>query len=92
MRLSKQFRALVTVSDYDRSVAFYRDVLGLDIFRSWDDPHGSGTVFHAAKGLIEVLTGEGSLDTPGLGAVAIEVENADEAHREIGRASCRERV
>ncbi|MBI1886199.1 MAG: VOC family protein [Chloroflexi bacterium] len=83
MRFREQFRALVTSSDYDRSVAFYRDTLGLDTLTSWDDPHGRGTVFRAANGLIEVLTGQGSLETPGLGALVIQVEDADEAYREL---------
>jgi len=45
-----QSRVLYRPVDYERSVAFYRDVLGLHIYREW----GSGTVFFLGGGLLEL--------------------------------------
>lgn len=45
-----QSRVLFRPVDYERSVAFYRDVLGLHIFREW----ATGTVFFIGGGLLEL--------------------------------------
>jgi catechol 2,3-dioxygenase-like lactoylglutathione lyase family enzyme len=45
-----QSRVLLRPVDYDRSVAFYRDVVGLHIYRAWV----SGTVFFLGGGLLEL--------------------------------------
>jgi catechol 2,3-dioxygenase-like lactoylglutathione lyase family enzyme len=50
-----QSRVLYRPVDYGRSVAVYRDVLGLHIFREWD----SGTVFFLGGGLLEVSRAAG---------------------------------
>lgn len=83
MRFGEQFRALIRPSDYDRSVAFYRETLGLDVYRSWDQPHGKGTVFRTGSGLIEIELGEGTSGPPGFKGVVIQVDSADEAYREL---------
>lgn len=36
MKLAEIFHTGITVSDLDRSVAFYRDVLGLELVAQWD--------------------------------------------------------
>lgn len=36
MKLSEVFHTGLTVSDLDRSLAFYRDVLGLELVAQWD--------------------------------------------------------
>ncbi|MCX2933185.1 VOC family protein [Mycobacterium sp. CVI_P3] len=53
-------RILFRPSDYARSVAFYRDTLGLAIAREY----GGGTVFYAGQSLIE-LAGHGAPAKPG---------------------------
>lgn len=53
-------RVLFRPADYERSLAFYRDDIGLAVAREY----GSGTVFHAGQSLIE-LAGHG---TPPVGA------------------------
>ena len=83
MRFSEQFRVLIRPSNYDESVAFYRDTLGLSVFRSWDDAHGRGTVFQAGSGLIEVELGRGTSGTPGFKGVVIQVDDADEVYQEV---------
>ena len=45
-----QSRVLYRPVDYVRSVAFYRDVVGLHIFREWV----TGTVFFLGGGLLEL--------------------------------------
>ncbi|HTC81159.1 MAG TPA: VOC family protein [Acidimicrobiia bacterium] len=45
-----QSRVLYRPVDYERSVAFYRDVLGLHIYREW----ATGTVFFLGGGLLEL--------------------------------------
>lgn len=53
-------RILFRPADYQRSVAFYRDAIGLAIAREY----GAGTVFYAGQSLIE-LAGHGAPTTPG---------------------------
>jgi catechol 2,3-dioxygenase-like lactoylglutathione lyase family enzyme len=36
MPVAEIFHTGITVSDLDRSVAFYRDVLGLELVTQWD--------------------------------------------------------
>jgi catechol 2,3-dioxygenase-like lactoylglutathione lyase family enzyme len=50
-----QSRVLYRPVDYERSVAFYRDVLGLHIFREW----ATGTVFFLGGGLLELSRSAG---------------------------------
>src|SRR5581483_11549524 len=50
-----QSRVLYRPVDYATSVAFYRDVVGLQIFREW----GSGTVFFLGGGLLELSRSAG---------------------------------
>jgi catechol 2,3-dioxygenase-like lactoylglutathione lyase family enzyme len=52
-------RMLFRPADYQRSLSFYRDELGLAIFRDY----GAGTVFYAGQSLIE-LAGHGAPDHP----------------------------
>ena len=53
-------RVLFRPTDYQRSLRFYRDELGLAIARDY----GAGTVFYAGQSLIE-LAGHGAPTTPG---------------------------
>ena len=50
-----QSRVLYRPVDYEHSVAFYRDVLGLHILREW----GTGTVFFLGGGLLEISRSAG---------------------------------
>ena len=53
-------RTLFRPADYQRSVSFYRDAIGLAIAREY----GGGTVFYAGQSLIE-LAGHGAPTKPG---------------------------
>jgi predicted enzyme related to lactoylglutathione lyase len=50
-----QSRVLYRPVDYGRSVAFYRDTVGLQIYREW----ASGTVFFLGGGLLELSRSAG---------------------------------
>ena len=52
------FRFMFVAKDYDASVAFYRDGLGLPVDHDWNfGPEDRGTVFQAGLGSVEVLGG-----------------------------------
>src|SRR3954451_14222563 len=69
-------RVLFRPADYQRSLAFYRDGLGLAIAREY----GAGTVFYAGQSLIE-LAGHG---TPGAaGTMWLQVRDVYAAEEEL---------
>ncbi|GAB3347128.1 VOC family protein [Modestobacter lapidis] len=47
-------RLLLRPTDWDRSQAFYRDVLGLAVHREFGPPDHPGVVFFLGSGLLEV--------------------------------------
>ena len=47
-------RILLRPSDPDRSRRFYRDVLGLAVYREFGSPEDPGVVFFLGQGLLEV--------------------------------------
>jgi catechol 2,3-dioxygenase-like lactoylglutathione lyase family enzyme len=74
-------RVLIRPADYERSLAFYRDGIGLAIWREY----GAGTVFFAGQSLIE-LAGHGRADTAGgtfPGAIWLQVRDVYETQREL---------
>jgi catechol 2,3-dioxygenase-like lactoylglutathione lyase family enzyme len=52
-----QSRVLYRPVDYGRTVAFYRDVVGLHTYREW----ATGTVFFLGGGLLEVSRSAGAV-------------------------------
>ncbi len=51
-----QFRFAYFTSEFEATVAFYRDALGLRVIESWDrNPEDRGVLFGAASGIIEIL-------------------------------------
>jgi lactoylglutathione lyase len=52
----RELRLALTVEDYDQALAFYRDVLGLPLLESWDQPAGSGAVLDAGRATLELLS------------------------------------
>jgi catechol 2,3-dioxygenase-like lactoylglutathione lyase family enzyme len=76
-------RMLIRPADYERSLAFYRDGIGLAIWREY----GAGTVFFAGQSLIE-LAGHGRGDGDGdggafPGALWLQVRDIYDAQREL---------
>ena len=67
-------RILLRPSDLDRSRRFYRDVLGLAIYREFGLPDDPGVVFFLGQGLLEV---SGPAAGPGGHAVMIWIQVRD---------------
>lgn len=78
-----RFHFVFEAADYDASVRFYRDDLGLPIVDSWDRGDDRGTFFQAAAGIVEVVSLSGDLRGPKKQGVVIEVADARETFREI---------
>lgn len=90
-----ELRIALTVDDYDRAVAFYRDALGLTEVESWDRPNGRGTILDAGRATLELfdpLQAE-TLDdievgrrTSGTIRFAMHVDDAEAAAEELAGA------
>jgi len=50
-----QFRIALTVSDLERALSFFRDVLGLPVQQEWDAGEGRGVVLSMPKATLEIL-------------------------------------
>lgn len=50
----RQLRVVVTASDYDRAVAFYRDALGLTPEEAYESPDGRVTILEAGRATLEI--------------------------------------
>lgn len=55
MTTVRELRIALTVNDYERAVAFYRDALGLPEVESWDRPNGRGTILDAGRATLELF-------------------------------------
>jgi lactoylglutathione lyase len=51
----RQLRLVVTAEDYDETVAFYRDVLGMPVLDVWSSPEGGrGLLLDAGRATLEL--------------------------------------
>ena len=69
-------RVLLRPSDPAKSQAFYRDVLGLAVYREFGDPQSPGMVFFLGNGLLEV-SGQRSDEGTGRLELWIQVRNIE---------------
>jgi catechol 2,3-dioxygenase-like lactoylglutathione lyase family enzyme len=75
-------RILLRPSDPARSHRFYRDILGLAIYRQFGSPDAPGLVFFLGNGLLEV-SGRAT-DPPGEGiALWMQVRDVHAEHRRL---------
>ncbi|HEV2403964.1 MAG TPA: SDR family NAD(P)-dependent oxidoreductase, partial [Ktedonobacterales bacterium] len=51
----RELRVALTVEDFARAVAHYRDGLGLAVVKQWETPEGRGMILAAGQGTIELL-------------------------------------
>ncbi len=92
--------AILAVSDFERSLAFYRDVLGLEVEALYDDPpYATLTAAGARISLAE--QGHPAEDRPGVAMMALEdpsranvvivleVSDARAVHSELGSLGAR---
>ena len=79
-----EFRVIFTAADYDATVAFFTDTMGLDVLRSWTEG-GRGTILLAAAGQIEVFADDAGWGSPGVQGVRLawEVDDADASCAEL---------
>jgi lactoylglutathione lyase len=54
----KELRLALTVEDYERALAFYRDTLGLRVLEAWREPAGHVTLLDAGRATLELLDPE----------------------------------
>jgi predicted enzyme related to lactoylglutathione lyase len=71
-------RVLLRPVDYDRSVAFYRDTLGLAIFREF----GAGIVFFLGGGFLEISGKSEEAPGPNI-RLWMQVRDVDATHVEL---------
>ena len=78
-------RVLLRPVDPERSIRFYRDTLGLAVFREFGEPPHYGIVFFTGNGLLEV---SGRSAEPPAGNIELwfQVRDVDRAHRELDAA------
>ncbi len=78
-------RVLLRAADPARSQAFYRDVLGLAVYREFGPPDHPGVVFFLGNGLLEV-SGPGDEPPPRGMALWIQVRDAGAEHERLRAA------
>lgn len=82
-----EFRFYYFTPSYDQTVAFYRDTLRFEIYRTWDRPGGDrGTIFRSPNGtgLIEIEAGD---QRPSIhGGFYVEVDDLDHWYDRVREA------
>ena len=66
------------LDEFEKTVRFYRDVLGLSVARSWGEGENTGIMLDTGAGLLEIFAN--AEDVLGMGAIrhmALEVDNVD---------------
>jgi catechol 2,3-dioxygenase-like lactoylglutathione lyase family enzyme len=76
-------RVLLRPTDPERSRAFYRDTLGLAIYREFGDGPERGTVFFLGGGFLELSGRAAEPPAPGM-ALWLQVRDLAAARRELG--------
>jgi lactoylglutathione lyase len=56
VRPVQELRTAVTVDEYDRVLAFYRDALGLPVIEAWEDGDARGVILDAGRATLELLS------------------------------------
>ena len=79
-----EFRVIFVADDYDATVGFFTDVMGLEVERSFGEIF-RGTILLAADGRIEVIEDGGGWDRPGVSGVSVswEITDADAEHARL---------
>jgi catechol 2,3-dioxygenase-like lactoylglutathione lyase family enzyme len=75
-------RLLLRPSDLDESLAFYRDTLGLAVYREFGEGSQRGVVFFLGGGFLEV-SGRAEAPSAPNTALWLQVRDVDGAHREL---------
>ncbi len=74
-------------AQFERTVAFYRDVLGMPVVRAWGEGDGAGIMLDTGAGLMEIFAS--APDAPGQGAIrhfALATSDVDACARAVKAA------
>ena len=91
----RQLRLVVTASDYEEALRFYRDVLGLDELGAFSSPGGKVTILDAGRATLEIADPSHAeyIDSVEVGQrvaghvrVAFEVDDATAATETLAQA------
>jgi catechol 2,3-dioxygenase-like lactoylglutathione lyase family enzyme len=78
-----RFQFVFEAKDYEASIRFYGEGLGLPVEHAWDRGADRGSIFRAADGFIEVVSNSMGLRGPhGIG-VAIQTEDVESRYRGV---------
>ena len=75
------------VEAFEKTVQFYRDVLGLRVVRSWGEGEGSGIMLTTGDAMLEIFAS--GTDLPGQGAIrhfALATDDVDACVRAVEAA------
>ena len=75
-------RLLLRPTDLERSLSFYRDALGLAVYREFGEGDHRGVVFFIGGGFLEVSGRAAAPATPNA-ALWLQVRDVDAAHDEL---------
>lgn len=79
----QEFRGVFYVQDYEKAIAFYRDILELQSPYSWDYAvDDRGTKFQVAGGMLEIIRREPEIPQ-GPGTIMIEAQNVNDCYESI---------
>ena len=94
-----ELRVGLTVSDFDETVSFYRDALGLEQLADWSDDDGRVILLSAGRATLELLDQaqaekvdaiEAGRRVSGVVRLALEVEDSTEIARRLVAAGAEE--
>ena len=55
MQQAQELRVALTANDFDGSVSFYRDVVGLTVREEWPSANGRGVLFSLPEATLEII-------------------------------------
>lgn len=75
------------VDEFNKTIHFYRDILGIPVARCWGDGEDAGIMLDTGAGLLEIFAN--ASDTLGMGTIrhmALAVENVDDCVEAVRNA------
>lgn len=95
----KELRVVLTVAQFEKAVAFYRDALGLEQLADWSDEQGRVILLSAGQATLELFDEaqaekidkiEAGRRVSGAVRLAVEVEDSEDAARRLIAAGAKE--
>jgi len=99
MAAPTEFRVVLTVPDFDRALAFYRDALGLEQVADWSGENGRVVLLAAGRATLELFDEsqaayvdevEAGRRVSGTVRLAVEVPDSEETARRLVAAGAEE--